>query len=905
MAAAAVENGTNYNDQQFLLGNALLIRPLKKSLAKLNAHGGFIGARFFTFETLTKQTNAHFSQRLINHHERVFLLSNILKSFPRFIGHASTIQLAEELLRLFDELQLQKTVLPDTPTEMETFLKGVYKVNSDYAYLSFQADIVINLWQAWQNELAQRHLMDETQAYIQQLQTALTNTHSEQHWFVYIAEGCNAIEQQWLDNLNEKAQVTIFRDTLQQTNSQQNTSQQTTAYTRNTFITQALSDTLNEAPAALTTNANTNAINIKQIPCASFEQEAQQVTAAILHYASIKTAEQRITLICEDRNFIRRLRALLEHQPIGFIDSFGWSLITTRAATFIQAILNCAENDFYYRDFIELLKSPFIENIISSQTVYRFEQDIIQHENISAGIKHYKKALQARAWRLGHWQNDEYTAVEQALTLIDSTCQALQKIQSQKNIEATDFINTLLQIIEQLQATTRLQKDEAGTVLLQMLADMLILAERHPQQLTYNACKQWLNFELTHRFLVGQHKNSLVQLLTLNQCHGLQTDFLIVANATVKQLPKINRHSYFFNQTIRAELNLVTQTTVYQQQKKLFTSVLARCTEALFTWQETQNETDNVASAWLTAIDNSYVKNFQTALPKMRFRFQQAQSYAAAYKPATHVTGYKALLPKRISVSDHQLLIDCPYAYFVNRILKLQASQSVKEKLEKNDFGSLVHKALQAFHFDIPHLPGPFTNKLTHEHKQAAIKTLTDISKKLFTWLADDNYENSVWFTKWVHIIPNVIDWEIAQNSWQPQQGESSFEFTITGDYTLRGTIDRLDIDSNGTQRLLDYKTGLPPSNKAIQSGEDVQLALYSLAYPTSNESRYIGIAQQMQTNAAISGDVIEEIKTQAQQRLVNIQTRLDAGEAIPIWSNNARCRLCKQANICRHNRDF
>jgi ATP-dependent helicase/nuclease subunit B len=63
-------------------------------------------------------------------------------------------------------------------------------------------------------------------------------------------------------------------------------------------------------------------------------------------------------------------------------------------------------------------------------------------------------------------------------------------------------------------------------------------------------------------------------------------------------------------------------------------------------------------------------------------------------------------------------------------------------------------------------------------------------------------------------------------------------------DFTLSGRADRIDIFERGTARIVDYKTGTPPSEKAVKAGLKPQLTLEAAML----ERGGFGLARPVQT---------------------------------------------------------
>jgi len=90
-------------------------------------------------------------------------------------------------------------------------------------------------------------------------------------------------------------------------------------------------------------------------------------------------------VVSEDRRLARRLRALLERHRIPVRDRAGWALSTTAAASALERLLQCIEEDFPHQAFLDLLKSPFLGGEASTHQacVRILERDVIQRENVA------------------------------------------------------------------------------------------------------------------------------------------------------------------------------------------------------------------------------------------------------------------------------------------------------------------------------------------------------------------------------------------------------------------------------------------------------------------------------------------------------------------------------------------
>lgn len=181
--------------------------------------------------------------------------------------------------------------------------------------------------------------------------------------------------------------------------------------------------------------------------------------------------------------------------------------------------------------------------------------------------------------------------------------------------------------------------------------------------------------------------------------------------------------------------------------------------------------------------------------------------------------------PKAISVTEVDRLKADPYAFYARKMLKLGSLDPVDADPSAAWRGTAVHEVLQKW-FE---LDGCDPAKL-----RARAEAM----------LADER-THPMMRALWQPRLMEAIDWiasEIAANAAEgrtvlavEQRGEIPF-----AGVALSGTFDRVDRLADGTLAIVDYKTGQPPSAKAVRAGYSLQLGLLGLI---AEEGGFAGIA--------------------------------------------------------------
>ncbi len=265
-------------------------------------------------------------------------------------------------------------------------------------------------------------------------------------------------------------------------------------------------------------------------------------------------------------------------------------------------------------------------------------------------------------------------------------------------------------------------------------------------------------------------------------------------------------------------------------------------------------------------------------------------------------------IPRRLSASAHQTLINCPYAYFSAEILRLRAPEEIRQILAKNDYGERVHFILYLFHQGgIDSYPPPFPGPVSRHNREQALEHLKRISHAVFQKDLDDNFQHRSWLKRWSDIIPLYIDWLISEPDWRFEAGEINASQPLRNGLEAYGRIDRRD-KAREQRRIIDYKTGSFPGEKELLQGEAVQLTHYVLASPEKiDEVGYLSLESKgkpLQTKPPLNGDMLAQLTEAAEQRLMNAQALMERGTPLVAWGDEASCKHCQFKGLCRTRLD-
>jgi len=652
------------------------------------------------------------------------------------------------------------------------------------------------------------------------------------------------------------------------------------------------------------------------------EHEARAVDLQIRRWLLTPGPPRRVGVVTDDRRLARRLRALLERAGIALADSGGWALSTTRAAAVLERWLQSVETGFHHEPLLDLLKSglaaPPEERDALVETVYRLEQDIVRHENIASGLDRMREQLARRGGRLPEdWAARWAAPIGRLLDRLEHAARPLEDRRG-RPCRPRELLQALLESLARLGMDDALAADSAGSELLALLERLLQSLADESSTLGWEEFRAWLGRQLERELFRPAGGAGRVFLLNLDDSHLARFDCLVIAGADRSRLPGRATGSPFFNDAVRAELGLETTEEALDRRLHRFRRLLAAAPRILISHARENGGEPQLASPWVIALERFHTLAWGDSLhddtlarllqdPRSQVRSPAADAAAPARagfpRPALAAA---SMLPRSLSVSGHQRLIDCPYRFYAADVLQLKPPDEIREMLEKADYGEKVHRCLEAFHHRVDGLPGPFGRAVDTGSREAAEALLREIAEAEFRRDLEDNFEHRAWLRRWLELLPAYLDWEIReQEQWRPWLAEQRVEVALTDGIGLRGRLDRIDRDGESLA-VIDYKTGGVPRGREVTDGEAVQLPSYAMLAPAleggpCRRLAYLKMdARAVSERPSLGGDEVAALTAAVDRRLRRALGSIASGATLPAWGDPETCRYCEFAGICR-----
>src|SRR5581483_2388035 len=422
-----------------------------------------------------------------------------------------------------------------------------------------------------------------------------------------------------------------------------------------------------------------------------------------------------------------------------------------------------------------------------------------------------------------------------------SLFESAEKIGNEKVKKITNLINKHLSLI---------QKESAGQILYYFLEETRLLenlinpkntdAEKkalniskffdkiksyevdHPDANLFNIV-DWLNIssELGESPLAADtdwNEINAVNILTVHSSKGLEFPVVFLVNLVSQRFPSPERHEQIPIPNELIKETLPAGDFHLEEERRLFYVGMTRAKDMLYLTASNyygEGKRDKKLSPFV----------FE-ALGKLPGKQLLGKNLSFLdYKPQVQSTPSLAkegpIHIDYLSYSHIETFRICPLHFKLKYILKIPSPP-----LAAASFGTSVHKALRQFYEEIKAGKKPT--------KDLILKSLEDNWVK--EGFLDKKHENK-FFRKGKKFLTDYFQKRFDKNN-LPFVMEQSFTIPIGKDLKIGGIIDRVDVLSDGSIEIWDYKTGADvPTQKDVD--HNLQLTFYALAASTLKETPF------------------------------------------------------------------
>lgn len=179
-----------------------------------------------------------------------------------------------------------------------------------------------------------------------------------------------------------------------------------------------------------------------------------------------------------------------------------------------------------------------------------------------------------------------------------------------------------------------------------------------------------------------------------------------------------------------------------------------------------------------------------------------------AWRRAWQLVPPEAVVPSRVAVTALRAWLECPFRFYLSRVLRMEAVDPAKAELDALDFGILCHAALEAMGNDAALRDCTDANVLREFllrvlEQEAARRFGAELTLPLLVQVESARQRLS---------RAAEVQAQTRADGWVIEAVERKFELPVGG-LIVSGKIDRIDRhERSGAVRVLDYKTSDRPA---------------------------------------------------------------------------------------------
>lgn len=631
----------------------------------------------------------------------------------------------------------------------------------------------------------------------------------------------------------------------------------------------------------------------------SLEQEASAIAQQVLD--ALAGGASRVALVPLDRLTARRVRALLERAQVLVRDETGWKLSTTSAAAVLMRWFDLVLDDFYWRDVLDWLKSTFT---LAHRPHKAQERALIEQAIRASGALQGMRALQSAVQTLAC--SPEQTSVRAGALALLAELHTQRQAAHHTSAPLGTHLNAMLNALDVLGMRPALEQDAVGRAVLEQVQALRLQLGASAARLSTVEFRSLLAQRLEEAAFVDEAVRSPVVMVSLEATVLRAFDVAVLIGADAAHLPSPVEPTLFMSNPVRAELGLSTQDQAVHQQAQQLALLLHHTPQVVASWRVHRDGEPNALSPWLE---------------RLRFVWRRAGHRDLCVEPpriATEVQGVQqhrpapragVLLPRQVSASAAQSLVQCPYQFYARRMLGLRELEDLIEMPDKRDFGDALHEVLRRFH-------SAWGDAAFHEQPAAHIADrLREHARAVFEPQLARTPALLAFARRFDGLVPGYVDWlqQHSREGWRWRAGELKRARVLAlrdgVEVELTGRIDRVDQGMDDQVQLIDYKARSADTLRQglKQAGEDVQLPFYgALLDEHAQVTQYLSFDRATESESGVKSiappQPFAPLTSAVLHRLHGDLQRIQDDAPLPAIGVASVCKVCEMRGLCRRD---
>ena len=568
------------------------------------------------------------------------------------------------------------------------------------------------------------------------------------------------------------------------------------------------------APAALE--------GVDYINCPGPDEEAGVIALKLRE--ALETPGKTAALVTPDRRLARRVASELGRWDIEIDDSAGLSLAQTPPGSFLRLTAELVAHQFQPLDLLAVGKHPLAAGGMVPaqfrQLIRGLEVSVLRGPRPAPGLA-----------ALIDLAPDKRTDLKNLLETIAALATEFAAAMAKPKITLGELLKTHITFMEALASSDKkngrepLWSGDDGEATAGFIAELMevsdVLSDIEPA--SYPALLDVLMIGRAVRPSFGSHPR--LAILGLLEARLQHADLIILGGLNEGTWPPDVGSDPWMSRPMRKDFGLPSPERRIGLTAHDFQQAFC-APEVVMTRASRVDGTPTVPSRWLMRLEKLLFGLDQDLAGKLflpsAWLHWQAQldrpDVVSPINPPAPKPPVEAR-PRQLSVTQIETWMRDPYAIYARHILKIRALDPLDAAPDAAVYGTLIHNTLDDF-------SARFPNELPVD----ALDQLIQIGAEHFEPLLKHPGVWAFWWPRFLRIAAWFVELEAERRQDVAViHSEAAGEFVFAGsvgDFKLTAKADRIDELKSGELRIIDYKTGAPPSKTEVAAGYAPQLPL-------------------------------------------------------------------------------
>ncbi len=558
------------------------------------------------------------------------------------------------------------------------------------------------------------------------------------------------------------------------------------------------------------------------------DAQEEAVAIALILCDALQVSGARAALVTPDRQLAVRVAAELLRWGVVADDSAGEPLAHTPPAVFLRLLAAVAAERLAPVALLALLKHPLAAAGLAAaacRNLARRLDLVLRGPQPEPGLAGLRLAVEGVA------------PLEAFLPRLEACLSPLLRAFASPSLPPADLLQALIESAEALAATdetpgpARLWAQEEGEALATAVTaalDAVVRLPPQPPEVLPGLLDALLDGVAvrSRRALRGREataEHPRVFIWGLLEARLQTVDVVVLGSLAETVWPPATDPGPWLSRPMRAAVGLPSPEQRVGEAAHDF--VMAACCApiAVLSCPRRRDGAPAVPARWLARIE-ALLQGRGAALPRhpashwARLLDQPAHG-AQPVRPPRPCPPVAAR-PRRLSVTEIETWSSDPYAIHAKHILRLVALKPLQEATDAADYGQLVHRGFQLF--------------LARHGAKFPADARVELKEAMGLALAQANLRRALveWWTPRLHRIADwAVELEIARRKHHTLVAIGTelvgrLPLDVPGGFVLTGRADRIERRTDGSLAIIDYKTGAPPTQRAVDAGWAPQLPL-------------------------------------------------------------------------------